>query len=532
MASCAAALLAGLWAARGLAAAEVSTAAAPGRIGRVDVAIGEIFDTSKKEESSRFFRLVNRLHLRTRPIVIERELLFAAGDPFEPELLAETERNLRRFSFLRAARVFPAAGPDGTVDVRVRVDDAWTLSPTASFRRVGEANEWRLGVSELNLLGFGKSASFELKRGPEGNERRLSYGDRQFLGRRLSLDAESRDGTEVRHHELRLGRPFYSSLSRWSWTASGTDRSERQPHFVGGSRSGNIRRVETALGAQAGRAFRPSTREVRHGTLALSRMHRAYRAEHDTHGGVPARDLRHVFEVSGRWEALRFVKVRDIVQMARDEDFNVGPRALAGFAASPRFAGGGRDRWSPNVALGAGRSLGVGGFVLGKTGFGSQLSPSRLPEHEFSADLLAYRRAGGRNMLAAHARFARLVRPTDGALMLGEETGMRGFGLNPFSGDRLVLVNLEDRFEVAEELWRVLAVGAVAFLDAGCVWEPGQRMRFGDLRSAAGLGLRLGSSRSTDTVPLRIDVAYSFQDTGRDSRWSVSIARSHAFGPD
>lgn len=539
MASCAGALIPVLLAAAGLARPAwgqelgPSTASAPGRIGRVEITVGQIFDTSKEEESAWLFRTANRLHLRTRPVVLERELLFSPGDPFDPELLAETERNLRRFTFLRAARVFPAARPDGTIDVKVKADDAWTLSPAANFRRVGESNEWRFGLGEQNLLGLGKSVSFEVKRSVEGFERQFTYGDRQFLGRRLALDLETRGAPELRHNQIRLGRPFYSSLSEYSWGASFLDRAELRPHFVDGGRAGSLRQRDAVASVQYGRAFRPTTRYVRQGTLSLTRSDTIFRHAADTHAPLPERRLRHDLEVGGRWEYLRFVKVRDINQMARDEDFNIGPRVSAALGYGPRWAGGGSDRWRPALILGAGRRLGVGGFSLAKMGFQSVHSPRALPELSWNADLLAYRRVGLRNTLAAHARYARLVRPGDGAaLMLGEESGLRGFGLAPFTGDRLVLFNLENRAQLAEELFRVVALGLVAFVDAGYVWQPGERMRAGDLRSAAGLGLRVGSSRSTDTVPLRIDVAYSFQDPGRRSRWSVSIARAHLFGPD
>src|SRR2546422_5107591 len=44
----------------------------------------------------------NRLHFETREYVIRRELLFEEGDPANPDVLYESERNLRRLNFLRS----------------------------------------------------------------------------------------------------------------------------------------------------------------------------------------------------------------------------------------------------------------------------------------------------------------------------------------------------------------------------------------------------------------------------------------------
>ena len=41
-------------------------------------------------------RAMNALHIQTREWVVQGELLFAPGDRFDPDRLAETERNLRR----------------------------------------------------------------------------------------------------------------------------------------------------------------------------------------------------------------------------------------------------------------------------------------------------------------------------------------------------------------------------------------------------------------------------------------------------
>src|SRR5262245_26533851 len=49
-------------------------------IGRIVISPQQIFDLDDPRESGWFYRLANRLHVKTRPEVIERQLLFKTGD--------------------------------------------------------------------------------------------------------------------------------------------------------------------------------------------------------------------------------------------------------------------------------------------------------------------------------------------------------------------------------------------------------------------------------------------------------------------
>ena len=72
----------------------------------------------REQQHGSFYRLADRLHIETRRRVIENFLLFHAGDVYQPERLAETERNLRALGFLKSASVTASPPHDGIVDVR------------------------------------------------------------------------------------------------------------------------------------------------------------------------------------------------------------------------------------------------------------------------------------------------------------------------------------------------------------------------------------------------------------------------------
>lgn len=97
--------------------------------------------------------------------------------------------------------------------------------------------------------------------------------------------------------------------------------------------------------------------------------------------------------------------------------------------------------------------------------------------------------------------------------VLGEDEGLRGYKSFRFSGQKFLLINLEDRiFTPWEILWTGL--GASVFLDGGYVWKSTESLRFRDIRWSAGCGLRLGLNKSTNSRVIRIDIARAFDGSG------------------
>ena len=73
---------------------------------------------------------------------------------------------------------------------------------------------------------------------------------------------------------------------------------------------------------------------------------------------------------------------------------------------------------------------------------------------------------------------------------LGYTTGLRGYPLFAFTGNKLMRVSLEDRIFIKKELFGLVALGLLLFWDCGYVWEEGQDVDLADLRNNVGFGLR------------------------------------------
>jgi hypothetical protein len=83
-------------------------------------------------------RAIAKMHVRTRPEIIRRELLFAAGDTVDTLRVAESLRRLRKLQFIEnvhieAERCVTPVGESLVLKVVTR--DAWTARHANGFRR-------------------------------------------------------------------------------------------------------------------------------------------------------------------------------------------------------------------------------------------------------------------------------------------------------------------------------------------------------------------------------------------------------------
>ena len=130
------------------------------------------------------------MHETTQPNVVERFLLFKAGDRCEELRRAESERILRAQPFIADADVFIVTNDDGTVDAEIRTIDETAVVFGGSVR-ARSPNISGVLFGNANLGGQGIYASGAWRTGDgfrDGYAGRLI--DNQFLGKALVAGAE------------------------------------------------------------------------------------------------------------------------------------------------------------------------------------------------------------------------------------------------------------------------------------------------------------------------------------------------------
>jgi hemolysin activation/secretion protein len=121
-------------------------------------------------------------------------------------------------------------------------------------------------------------------------------------------------------------------------------------------------------------------------------------------------------------------------------------------------------------------------------------------------------------------------------LLLGGDSGLRGYPLRYQAGDRRVLLTLEQRFFTNREIFHLAHLGAAVFFDAGQAWFVDElTSRDVDLAQErkilkdVGFGLRLGSSRSSRGGVLHLDVAFPLDGISSIERVQWLVATSDTF---
>ncbi len=179
-----------------------------------------INDTIKKAESW-VERTGNRLHVRTREWVLRDLLLIEENKPLDSLLIKESERLIRRQTYIRSARITASHVRQDTpaqadsVDVKVRVLDSWSVIPEASF----STSSTRLGLRERNFLGTGHDlrALFTRHFDLGENAYDVRYTVRNFKNTYIGSTVGYSSYLDNSFYKgINIERVFYSPFTRWA----------------------------------------------------------------------------------------------------------------------------------------------------------------------------------------------------------------------------------------------------------------------------------------------------------------------------
>jgi hypothetical protein len=428
----------------------------------------------------------------------------------------------------------PVEGVEGEVDVVVRSRDSWTTEISGSLGRAGGQGHYGVSLEEKNLFGLGKKLALGIAEKPDRSTQEILYSDPQFLGRRLGLDLFYDHNSDGDRRYFSLTSGFRSLDSPAGGTLLFDQGSRKTRLYSNGSEVARFGMETRSYELSVGR------RLSLEGNRPVTRLFAGYRRQEARFGSVERQpddfalpDERRFGFFFARLELTRpeFAVERDVRFFLRDEDFDLG-RELSfevGYSSSVLNA---QDALAGAVRLSQGFRI-PRGFLIGSLGAETRARSGSLENTLVEGQILAVWRPAersrqtlvGRALVTVGDRLDREVQlEADGA------NGLRAYRLHAFSGDRRIVVNLEDRVRLTDELLRLFVLGAAVFVDAGYAWPPGTPVRLSDMRVDAGVGLRVGLPRASRRALFRIDLAYALRPDLRERRgWMVSFSSSQAF---
>jgi hypothetical protein len=503
-----------------------------------------------------FLRVFNIFHITTRQHVIRREVLLRPGEMWDQEIVEETQRRIKDPLFTSLVVVVPVqAKADGKVSLLVVTRDIWSLRMNSTFEvQQGKLTALRMSVAENNIFGLRKHGAFVFDMGQGSFSLGPQYVDKALAGSRLRL--VSRFGAlfsrETREFE---GTTSSTALSYPLWSL-------RQKWGAGASISHLDAVVRAFRGTEIELIDNPDTPEVeavprvyRLRTLGLeNNVVRSFGSEvkqqvtmgHalsvlrpdflDDFVGTDADRValeQEAFPRSERASALfvryrlftpDFVVYRNLNGYDLAEDVRLGPDLAIGTSAALKVIGSEENFYRANI--GAAWTIGLlgDGFIRASGGASTRLDDGHFIDNVFSSTgKVATPHIAGAARLVAQANLSvRLRERGNGRFTVGGNSGLRGYQIFEFSGQKRVITNVELRSVPLRLLFA--RVGVVAFWDMAHAADT-----LGELKMKHGLGAGLRYLiPQLQPIVFRFDYAIPLQgpSAGFPGRFSAGVAQT------
>jgi outer membrane protein assembly factor BamA len=481
-------------------------------IGEISIVIGDVFDTRIKGERSWLYRTANKLHIETRESTVRDQLLFKPGEPYRERLIEETERLLRENDYLYSAEIVPVAYRNGVVDLEVRTRDVWTLNPGFSYSRAGGENDVGAQIEEKNLFGTGQQIGIAWGDDVDREAIRFDFYDPHFGDGFTQFGLMFADATDGETSALRLERPFFSLDTRRAGGARLFDGRLNQPRYQLGDEIGEFEHRSEHHELHFGLSDGLTGRWVRRYTAGVTYDHDKFALLPGVDPGGPLPEDR---ELLYPWVGVELIEDRyeerhNQDQIGRTEDVLLGVRLGARLGYASDSLGSDRDAWVARFWAQDGVDLAPGHTVFGLLGASGRLEDGSLVNGLLEAEARYYWQTTEKSKFYLDLSGA-VARDLDAEhqLLLGGDNGLRGYPLRYQAGTSRALLTLEQRYYTDWYPFHLFYVGAAAFFDVGRTWgtDVTGLESSGWLRDV-GIGLRLGSSRSSFGNVIHIDLAF------------------------
>lgn len=541
----------------------------PLQVGSIQVQLQDIFAYDEVAVARGINRLLRRsmnaAHVTTREWVVRSELLFDTGDPYDPALLAESERNLRAAGFLSHVAVTAIdTTADGRVNVLVTTKESWTLEAGVSFAVASSDDQrWRVTLADENFIGYGFELLAAVGQVPDADYTRLGFRMNRFLHTPLTVDADFDNRSDGYNNGLRITVPFRAADQTWAanfqvqdqdigvrWYLSnggpaGTDPAADDrlyavlPRHWTGVNVGLQRRISPV---GRGRVWRlglglnvtnlryditGSSNELSDGRFVDLSFLDEPGEPMDRATGTEVWPYLTVASVGREW-----VKTCYLLRYGSDEDIPLAPAFRLQLGPSgPQLGSTSGEKMRMITTVDIRNWDQFGRTFLVQWIDGTAVVGRRDDRyHKIDAMIGSYVRFGPQDRPFTLKTFVEGIHSDrwrgDKIAVLGLDRGLRTLGLDGMAGEKMLRWSTEIGRTTRWELLDLLRTGWGLYYGAGIATWNDETRDLGDVRHEAGVGLRLGFSRSSGSPLARIDLT---RDLSGEDGWVVTTVSSGFF---
>lgn len=490
----------------------------------IDIKVNPIFDPDNPETTG-VHEFANWLHIDTRDDVILSQLPFQAGDKVSEVDLLEAERILRSKKYLRESKITfdPLCEENKPQKITVETWDTWSLLPTINIGRSSGNNKYSFGFKEENLLGYGIRASVKYKSDHErtGYHTMLQMPAPWQPHALMSFQADDYDDGKILMADY--FQPFYQRTSEELYRIYGLTQEQTSAVYHNGLTESQFGYKGTFGQIAYGQRWKQTTSDTWRWIAGLD-----YRDVEFDNVMLTERSNLKNYSLTAPWVALQyeqdnFVVLKDIDLINHSEDINLGwsISAKVGLDATSNSTGtlfefSADKAWQANDDLLYRFNANINGL------FGTEL------DDRISTSLTAKLNYRWTDLLAVYAEASTIWQNTEFAekpLAVGGEEGIRGFPQSYQHGTKLYKSTMELRVYPNINLYQIVDVGFVGFVDVGRAYGTIEHPNITDkMLGSAGLGIRLYSSRSSNENVVHIDFTKPFSQFENVDSWELGLS--------
>jgi hypothetical protein len=215
--------------------------------------------------------------------------------------------------------------------------------------------------------------------------------------------------------------------------------------------------------------------------------------------------------IGWQWLEDDYREMTELNDMGRTEDISLGLNVVTSVGFAEKRFGSDRDATLLEVSAAMGWEPGLpGNLLLLTTGASTRREDAGYVDSQvyFTGDY--YRRNLGRHLFSVSLDMLTTDElDPENQVLLGGDTGLRGFPIRYQAGESRAVLNVEQRFFTDFYPWRLFRIGWAVFADAGRVTgrDPRATPPQGTLYDV-GAGLRLSSPRASGRNVVHIDLAF------------------------
>lgn len=468
-----------------------------------------VFDKDDPDENNKLYLFLNKLHINTRPNVVRAQLLFEEGETLNVKTIQESERILRKRSYLTNAYIVPLTVCAEQVDIMVVTQDSWALEPQISLSRESEGTKSGFAISDGNIFGTGNSLTIGYEENAQRNLISYDFSNPHIFNSQIATKIYYADTSDGRDTIFDISRPFHSLETPWAAGFYTQDVTLEAPIRHMDEQINEFRHQTMHNRIYFGLATDVNSNYTQRWLVGISNEEDKFFETVDTLQSIPGKRKAVYPWIEYQYLENRYGVFKNVNQIQRPEDIALGQNL------SFRLGYGGTLFDNPDGVI---RYIGKYSYVI-------DFDSEHIFETTLTLDGRHYAKLDGMNSTVegvnltynyfqdAKRRWYAGFKYDIGQdlaqyeeLTIGDITGLRGYPTDYQRGDERYVLTIERRYFTDMHVFNLLRIGTVVFFDMGKTWGVDQ-YGYSPLLSNVGVGLRLSSSKVRIGNVVHVDIA-------------------------